>query len=122
MQNRPLRIGPVAVASSAANIFNPGTTTGGVNSPGTNLYAILTHVRLVNKTGAAATCSLYIGATGGSAAGTEFAFNAVSIPANSSVDWYGRIPLQTTDFLTGVASGSATITFEGDGELGVVIA
>jgi hypothetical protein len=122
VQNRPLRIGPAAVANAAANIFNPGTTTGGVNSPATNLYAILTHVRLVNKTGASATCSLYIGATGGSAAGTEFAFNAVAIPANSSVDWYGRIPLQTTDFLTGVASAAATITFEGDGEVGVCIA
>lgn len=122
MQNRPLRIGPVALANAAANIFNPGTTTGGVNSPATNLYAILTHIRLVNKTGATATASLYIGATGGSAAGTEFAFNAVSIPANSAVDWNGRIPIQTTDFLTGLASGAATITFEGDGEIGVCIA
>jgi hypothetical protein len=122
VQNRPLRIGPVALANAAANIFNPGTTTGGVNSPATNLYAILTHIRLLNKTGAVAQASLFIGATGGSAAGTEFMVSSSNIPANGSVDWYGRIPIQTTDFLTGFASAAATITFEGDGELGVCIA
>lgn len=122
MQNRPLRIGPVALANAVANIFNPGTTTGGVNSPATNLYAILTHIRLVNKTAAPVVASLFIGATGVGVAGSEFAFNAVSIPANSSVDWNGRLPLQTADFLTGFAGAATSITFEAEGELGIVIA
>lgn len=120
MQNRPFKFGPLALAAAAANILNPGTTTGGVNS-GTpqNLRIILTHIRVVNKTGAPATYSLFIGATGGSAAGTEFMGSAKSIAANSSDDWYGRLPLEVADFLTGLASAVATMTIEGEGEIGV---
>jgi hypothetical protein len=120
MQNKPLRIGPLALTNAAANIFNPGTTTGGVNSySGANLYALLTHIRLVNKTASPHTASLYIGATGGSAAGTEFAFNAVAIPANSSVDWNGRCRIDVADFLTGLADANTAVTFEAEGEIGI---
>ena len=122
MQNRALRVGPVALAAAAANIVNSNITSlsGPVGYTQTQPYIILTHIRLVNKTSAAATASLYIGATGASAAGTEFAFNAYSIPANSYVDWYGRLRLEPTDFLTGLASAATTITFEGEGEIGLV--
>lgn len=121
MQNRPYKFGPAALAAAAANIVNPGTVTGGVNSlSGNNLRIILTHIRILNKTGVAATFSLFIGATGGSAAGTEFMGSATSVPANSAVDWYGRIPLEVADFLTGLASGAATLTIEGEGEIGLV--
>lgn len=122
MQNKPFRFGPLALTNAAANILNPGTTTGGVNSTGSpynNLRLILTHIRIVNKTNAAATYSLYIGATGASAAGTEFMGTAKSIAANSVDDWYGRIPLDTGDFLTGLASANTTLTIEGEGEIGV---
>lgn len=122
MQQKPFRFGPVAMAAAAANILNPGTTTGGVNStaaPNASLRIILTHIRVVNKTGVPATASLFVGATGGSAAGTEFAFSAKSVPANDAVDWNGRMPLDVADFLTGLASGAATLTIEGEGEIGV---
>jgi hypothetical protein len=125
MQNRPLRVGPVALGSAAANILNTTITSVagpvGVSSPGTlAMYALLTHIRIVNKTTGAVTCSLYIGATGGSAAGTEFAFNGYSIPANSYVDWYGRLRLDPADFLTGLASAATSLTFQAEGELGIV--
>jgi hypothetical protein len=122
MQNKPFRFGPVALTNAAANYLNPGTTTGGVNAsaaPYDKTRIILTHIRVVNKTAAAHTVSLYIGATGGSAAGTEFAFNATSIPANSYVDWYGRMPLDTVDFLTGLADANTALTIEGEGEIGI---
>lgn len=118
--NKSVRFGPVAVANAVGNLFNPGTLTGGVNPPaGTNQYWIIRHIRIVNKTAGAVTFSGYIGATGGSAAGTEFLGTGLSIAANSYVDWYGAVRLDTTDFLTGVASAATSLTIEGEGEQGV---
>jgi hypothetical protein len=121
MQNRALRMGPAALAASAANIVNSAITSlsGPVGYTQTQPYILITHIRIVNKTSAAATVSLYIGATGGSAAGTEFAFNGYSVAANSYVDWYGRVRLESTDFLTGLASAATTLTFQAEGEIGL---
>src|SRR5678815_2089978 len=121
MQAKPFRFGPVALTTTlATNILNPGTTTGGTNStsaPYDKLTILLTHIRVVNKTGSAATVSLWIGATGGNAAGTEFGFQAYSVPANSYVDWYGRMRLSTSDFLVGGAGTTTALTIEGEGEI-----
>lgn len=118
--NKIIRIGPVALAAAAANIINPGTTTGGVGvSTPQNTYLIVKHIRIVNKTAGAVTFSLYIGATGGSAAGTEFMGTAQSIPANSYVDWYGQLALDVADFLTGLASAATSLTFEAECEVGI---
>lgn len=121
-QNKIVRFGPVALGNAAANILNPGTTTGGVGMPGSsgNLYFLIKHVRLVNKTGGAITVSFYIGATGGSAAGTEVFGTALSIAANSALDIYpANLRLDVGDFLTGLASAATSITFEAEGEVGV---
>ena len=120
--NKVIRCGPVAMSNAAANIVNPPTTTGGVGLAGTNTntYVILTHIRIVNKTAGSVNATLYVGLTGGSAAGTEFAYNATPIPANQYVDWYGRLRLDVADFLTGLASAATSLTFEAEGEIGVV--
>lgn len=120
--NKLIRFGPVAMANAATNIVNAPTLAGGTGLAGTNAntYIVLRHIRIVNKTAGAITASLYIGATGGSAAGTEFAFNATSIAANSYVDWYGMVRLEPADFLSGLASAATSLTIEGEGELGVV--
>lgn len=119
--NKVIRFGPVAMSNAAANILNPPTLTGGTGLAGTNTnsYIILRHIRIVNKTAGAVTASLFIGLTGGSAAGTEFAYNATSIAANSYVDWYGMVRLEATDFLSGLASAATSLTIEGEGEIGV---
>ena len=119
--NKILRMGPVALGTSAANIVNPPTLTGGTGLAGTNTatYLVVRHIRVVNKTASAATCSFYIGATGGSAAGTEFLGTALSVAANSYIDWYGQVRLDTADFLTGLASAGTTLTFECEGEIGI---
>jgi hypothetical protein len=123
MQQKPFRFGPVALSNTlTTNILNPGTTTGGVASTGSpyqNLRIILTHIRIVNKTALAATYSLYIGATGGNVAGTEFMGTAKSVAANQSEDWYGRLPLDVADFLVGGSGTPAALTIEGEGEIGV---
>lgn len=110
----------MALAAAAANIINGAVTSlaGPVGVTLTQPVITIKHIRVVNKTAGAATCTLFIGATAGSAAGTEFAFNATSIPANSYVDWYGLLRLESADFLTGLASAVTTLTFQAEGEVG----
>ena len=108
--NKIIRMGPVALSNTlTTNIVNPPTLTGGTGLAGTTTasYLILRHIRIVNKTAGAVTFSRYIGATGGNAAGTEFMGLGTSVAANSYVDWYGMLRLDTADFLVGGA-GAAT--------------
>ena len=120
--NKIVRFGPVALTTTlTTNILNHGTTTGGTGMPATsaNLYFVLRHIRIVNKTVSAATFSLFIGATAGNVAGTEFMGIGNSVPANSFVDWYGALPMDVADFLVGGAGTTLALTFEAEGELGV---
>ena len=119
--NKIIRFGPVALANSATNIITPPTLTGGTGLAGTNTntYIILRHIRIVNKTGGAVTFSLYIGATGASAAGTEFVGTAYSVAANSAYDWGGLARLDVGEVLVGLASAAASLTFEAEGEIGI---
>ena len=120
MQNKPVRFGPVILSATlTTNILNPPTTTGGTGCGTPSPYIILKHIRVVNKTGSAATCSFWIGATGANAAGTEAIAQALSVPANSYVDWYGVLPLDVADFLVGGAGTGSALTFEAEGENGI---
>lgn len=121
MNNKPFRFGPLALTTTTTtNILNPATTTGGVNGGGSgNLYLLLRHIRIVNKTGSAATFSLWLGATGANTAGTEVIGQGYSVAANSAFDWYGYLRMDTTDFLVGGAGTATALTIEGEGEIGV---
>ena len=121
--NKMVRLGPIAVPSTVGNLFNPPTLTGGVNPPGTstNTYYLLRHVRIVNKTAGAVTFSGYIGATGASAAGTEFIGTGLSIAANTPYDvYFPGLRLDVADFFTGVASAATSLTIECVAEIGIV--
>ncbi len=120
--NKIVRFGPVGLGTTAANIINPPAVSGGAGVAGTNAstYIVIKHLRIVNRTGTAATFSLWIGATAGSAGGTEFMGNATSVAANSYIDWYGLVRLEAADFLTGLASATASLTLQGEGEMGIV--
>ena len=90
------RLGPTALTTTlTTNVYNQSSAL---------LYDVITHVEVNNKTGTAATFTLYIGATGANAAGTEW-FVAVSVPANSVYHWYGNKKIASTDFIVG---GSGT--------------
>jgi hypothetical protein len=120
MQNKIFRFGPVAMSNTlTTNILNPAAATGGVNGGSGGQYIILRHIRIVNKTGGAVTFSLWLGATGANAAGTEVIGQATSVAAGSYVDWYGQLRLDTTDFLVGGASAAGSLSIEGEGEVGV---
>ena len=121
--NKAFRAGPLALTTTlTTNIFNPGTTTGGVNctaAPYDKLRAIIRTVRIVNKTDSAATFTLYIGATGANAAGTEFLGTALSVAPRSTVVYNGQWPFDVADFLVGGAGTSTALTVELEGELGI---
>jgi hypothetical protein len=117
----PFNLGPLALTNTyTTNIMNPGTTTGGVAGGGSrNLYIILNHIHILNKSGGAVTFRLFKGATGANTAGTEFMGYDVSIAASSYVDFYGEWLFKVADFLVGGASASTSLTIEAEGEIGV---
>lgn len=120
MQNKAFRFGPVALTTTlTTNILNPPTAAGGTNGGSSSNYLLITHIRLVNKTAGAVTASLWVGLTAANLAGTEFAFQGTSIPANSYVDWYGRLRLDAADFLVGGSNTLTALSIEGEGEIGV---
>ncbi len=131
--NKIIAVGPVALTTTTTtNIFNPPTLTGGAGLHGTNVntYAILRHIRITNKTTTAQQVGLWLGATGGNVAGTEAFFggiasagaltDGVSIPPQSYVDWYGMKRVDVADFIVGGASLATSLTFEAEGEIGIV--
>ena len=118
--NQTFRFGPVALTNTlTTNILNPPTATGGVNGGSSAMYIVLKHIRIVNKTVGAVTCSFWLGATGANAAGTEVIGQGLSVAANSFVDWYGLLRLDSADFLVGGASALTSLSIEGEGEIGV---
>ena len=124
MQNRKLNFEPVALTTSAANLLNTAITslTGPVGYTQTQPYALVTHIRVTNKTASAASVTMYKGATAGSAAGTEFAFAATPVPANGVIDWYagaGGARFDSADFLTGLATAATALTVTLEGEIGL---
>jgi len=104
-------VGPVALSATlSTNVYNQGSAL---------IYDIIKHIHVANKTGSAATFSLWLGVTGGNAAGTEL-FTAVSVPANSVYDWYGNLKMLSTDFLVGGAGTATALTIVIEGEQYVV--
>lgn len=113
MANTLKRIaGPAFIAASATDIYTP---------PAATIFTVIKHIRVVNKDSSARTFTLYVGATGGSASGTEIAKD-VSIAAGSYIDLFFSpgLRMASTDFLSGIASVVSTLVITVMGEQGVV--
>lgn len=120
MQNADFRTGPVAMSNAAANILN-GAITSLAGPVGITLVQPVLRVKkvtIVNKTGGSVNASLFIGATAGSAAGTEFLVSAFPIPANSYIERFCNAKMLSTEFLSGLASAATSLTIEIEGEVG----
>lgn len=117
-QNRTLNIPPIALPTgAAANILNCAIASlaGPVGLTLTQPYLLIKHVRVTNRTGGALTFTLWKGATGASANGTEWLFQTYSVPANSYVDAYIAQRIDSSDFITALASGAGLVaTFDGE--------
>jgi hypothetical protein len=103
--------GPVALSATL--------TTNVYNNTSALIYDVIKHIHVANKTGTAATFSLWLGATGANAAGTEL-FLAVNVPANSVVDHWMNLKMTSTDFLVGGSGTAAALTITIEGEQFVV--
>jgi len=126
--NKVLKFGPTAVVvqPTITNFINPGTATAGVGFTSTNPYIILRHLRVVNKTASPANFAMWLGATGGSAAGTEViaggnatATLGISVAANSFFEWFGMLRMESADFLTMTTNTTLTLVVNGEGEIGI---
>jgi hypothetical protein len=118
--NKTFNFGPVAMSAVlTTNILNPATAAGGVNGGASAQYILIKHIRVVNKTAGAVTFSLWRGATGANAAGTEVVGIGQSVAANSSYDWFGLMRFDAADFLVGGASAGTSLSIQGEGEVGV---
>ena len=102
--------GPAYLAASATEIFTP---------PASRFYTVIRHIHIANVTAGAVTFTLYVGATGGSAAGTEL-FKGKSVAANDSYDYYCVKKMASTDFLSGLASAGSSLTITVEGEQYIV--
>lgn len=102
--NKLLNIPPAYLSNAAANILSPGTSSGAVGFTATNPYIVIKHIRVLNTDTVTHNFTLFKGATGGNAGGTQVAFAAnTPVPPGQWVDFYSQIRLDSADFLTGVA-------------------
>jgi len=103
--------GPLALTGVyTTNVYVPASAL---------VYDVIRHIHIVNKTAAAVTFRLFLGATGGNVAGTELWFDQ-SVAAYSPFDWYGLLKVTSTDFLVGGASAATSLTITIMGESVVV--
>ena len=63
--------------------------------------------------------TLYLGATGANAAGTELFFQ-FPVAAKQSYDYYAAMKMTSTEFLVGGAATTLTLVIEAEGEQYVV--
>lgn len=118
--NKILNVEPAYVPASAGNLLNCalGATTGGVGITLTQPYLIVKRIQLNNKDTVTRTVTLYKGATSGSAGGTEYAFDAVQIPAGTSVVQFMQDRFDSGDFLTGICDSASKVTINISAEIG----
>jgi hypothetical protein len=118
--NKTFRFGPLPLtAVLTTNLLNPPAAAGGVNAGASPQYIILKHLRITNKSAAAASFSTWLGASAANAAGTEVIGQGQVVSANSSYDWYGLLRIDAVDFLVGGASVAGALSISGEGEIGV---
>jgi hypothetical protein len=120
VNNKTFNFGPIALTNTlTTNILNPPTASGGINGGSSSQYIIITHFRVVSKITGLAKVSLWKGATGANAAGTEFLWNSTPVQPNQSIEVFGRWRFDAADFLVGGSDTATALSIEGEGEIGV---
>lgn len=101
--------GPLALTTT--------TTTNIYNNTSALIYDSIKQLVVTNTTAGAVTFSLWLGASGANAAGTAL-FSGVSIPANTTNNYYFQpgLKITSTEFLVGGASANTSLNITGIGE------
>jgi hypothetical protein len=100
--------GPLALTNTlTTNVYNQGSAL---------IYDVIKQLVVTNKTSSSHTLTLYLGATGANAAGTEL-YLAVVIPANTTQNFFFSpgLKMLSTDFLVGGADANTALTIMGIG-------
>lgn len=111
MAGTPFKDGPAYLTDASDNVYVPAANT----------YALVRHIHLCNTDSSARTVTLWVGATGAEAGGTEI-LKDHSIGAKGEYDLYfpSGLKLLETDFLVGAASTTNVVTATVTGELHAV--
>jgi len=119
--NKAFRFGPLLLTTTmTTNLLNPPAASGGVNAGSSPAFIALRHLRVSNKSGAQATFSLWLGASGANASGTEFVGANIKVEPGAAYDWYGaNARIESSQFLVGGASATNALTISGEGEIGL---
>src|SRR4030095_9966923 len=93
-------------ATLTTNLIAPAAAgAGAAGYVATAAYILLRHIRISNKTASAASLTLWRGAPGATAAGTETVGTGQVVQPNSAYDWYGTMRLEGANgFLVGGAA------------------
>jgi len=123
MQAKLETSGPVALTSViTTNLLTPAAAgAGAVNYTATASFLLVSKIRIISKSASVATVSIFKGATGANAAGTEL-MNLYPVPAQSIVEFNSRLRLEGANgFLVGgCPTGNALLTVEFEFEIGLV--
>lgn len=112
------RFGPIALTTTlGTNLLNPPTASGGVNAGSSANFIVVRRVHVVNTTEDDLTFSVWLGATGANAAGTEI-YSEQVVPAHDIFEDCVALRLDSTDFLVGGASDTGLVLLL-EGEQGV---
>lgn len=106
--------GPLALTTTTTvNIYNPASAL---------IYGVVKQIHVDNKTAGTVTFSLWLGATGANAAGTEL-YNLEPVTAQLGKDYYFSpgLKMGSTDFLVGGASANTSLTITVMGEEAVIV-
>ncbi len=102
--------GPAFLPSVVGNPYTPEAAT---------IYTVLKHLHFFNVSASPVTISIYIGESGAAAAGTQL-FDTFEILANQPYDYFTLTRMNSTDFLTGIASAASAVTYTIDADMVVV--
>ena len=93
--------GPAFIAAAAADILT---------TPAAGFHHVIQHIHVVNV-GAQSSFSLFLGITGGSAAGTQIGGGTKVIAANDTLDLYFSpgLVMENTKYLSGVAADASRL-------------
>jgi hypothetical protein len=133
--NKIVTLGPITLTTSTTtNIWQPPTTTGGINLPENvgYCYYIIRHIWVGNKTGAQAKVCLFKSTTGDNSAGREIVFpgaaaggalsQGVTVQGNQTLHWIGALRLDALDtnkFIVGGSDTASALTIEAEAEMGI---
>jgi hypothetical protein len=101
---------PALITTSLANVYTP---------PASTIYCEWTYLHVCNITATSCWFSLYVGATGAGATGTEL-FKFYPVAGYATFDWFPDRRMDSTNFLVAIAQTTTSLTIDVGGFQNVV--